>query len=73
MEKTGSPEKPLSSWRQATRGYFQSFTDKTAFAPGDSVPTKIGKVLLKILGIVLLIAFSPLLLLALIIAFVVAL
>ncbi|MGB3466214.1 MAG: hypothetical protein WBA74_13130 [Cyclobacteriaceae bacterium] len=73
MEKPAAEQKTTSAWKQATKGYFQSFTDRTTFAPDDSFLTKTGKVLLRILGVVLLIAFSPLLLMALIIAFLVAL
>ncbi|MTI20610.1 hypothetical protein E1176_06220 [Fulvivirga sp. RKSG066] len=59
--------------KKAAKGYFQNFREMTTWKEDDSWLTKTGKVLLDILGVLTLIAFSPFLLFALIVAFVVAL
>mgnify|MGYP006268259591 CR=1 FL=1 len=57
----------------STKDAFAWWKDKTFIRKTDSIWMKIGKVLLQILGIIALIFYSPLLLLALLIAFFIAL
>ncbi|MGB3182909.1 MAG: hypothetical protein WBB45_16070 [Cyclobacteriaceae bacterium] len=59
--------------RDATKGAFQSWKEKTTIYKSDSFGQKLLKVLYMIGGVLAMIVFSPLLLLALIIAFLVAL
>lgn len=59
--------------KKAASSYFQAFREMTVWKEDDSWITKTGKVLLDILGVLGLIAFSPFLLFALIVAFLIAL
>ncbi|GEM_PF-4994799 len=59
--------------KKASQDAFWWWNEQSTFVEGDSLRTKFKKVLLRVSGILLLIIFSPALLLALIIAFLVAL
>lgn len=52
---------------------FRWWNERSTILPGDSFNTKVSKILIKLLGILFLVIFSPLLLIALLIAFLVAL
>ncbi|MFA0964477.1 hypothetical protein AB9P05_21905 [Roseivirga sp. BDSF3-8] len=59
--------------QDATKGAFQWWKEKSTIQPGDSFGQKVLKVIYKIGGVLAMIIFSPLLLLAFLIAFLVAL
>lgn len=59
--------------RNSAKGLFYRWNKRATIHKGDGFDTILGKIALRILGIIVLIVTSPLLLLALLIAFVIAL
>lgn len=71
---TDNKDKNVSSKLQdSTRGVFKQWNDKATIKQGDSLGTIAVKILIRIGGILAMIAASPLILMAFIIAFLVAL
>ena len=70
MEERNHSEKGR---KDTTQGVFEWWNERSSISPGDSLYTKISKILIRLLGIIFLVAFSPLLLLALLVSFLVAL
>ncbi len=67
------PKNAKQKLQESTRGIFKEWNDKATIHKGDSTLIIIKKIIIRIIGIILMTIFSPFIVLALIVAFVVAL
>lgn len=72
MEQTDKKEM-RSTVRDQAQGIFKQWNDRATIKKGDSLGKIVKRILIRIGGILVMIVFSPFLLLALLIAFVIAL
>jgi len=73
MEEDSNDKELKDSIKDSTKGVFKRWNDKAKIKSGDSFATILKKILIRIGGILFLIIFSPGLILALILAFLLAL
>lgn len=70
---TEKPPKKKKNIKKSSKDLFDQWRDYSRIEDGDDLPTRVRKILVRILGIILIIIFSPLILLILLFALLAAL
>lgn len=73
MENANRKNDLKSGIKNQTSDVFKWWNDRSTIRPEDTTADKIKRILIRVGGVILLVAFSPVLLLALLVAFLVAL